>query len=923
MDDEAMGEPPEMPEDHLMATELDQAGLIDPLDDLFGEAADGLGVPVPIMPSAPLPASLVFRINDMQHTGCCSMLAWSNAGYVAQISRIGGTITFRTLIRDQKSGNSTLSEESKYHVSPPEDAHFVHVQFSGLGTELAAADSLGGVHVYTMAGVLGRLQAAPTDTSVNHVSSESMRVTKRTQLADESEAPYITPATKVDDKWLTQRRVLDQHAPRVHHALDNRSALLFVTSSCKLVLLYQNEQGIWHSTSVQLENWQSSKELLTHAAIGEEGDHLVLITHDHERRFRVYRVTIHWNHTQQSHSNGTFTTVLPTFEIGHLTILDHVGPQQAQFTKLSLLRVIPAVQHFAEQSRPTATTVLAVFTHAPTPVTTTQQQQDAFSVVALWTIESITPTLHECFAKLKPNGQTPAQSPVTMLRRQQDILTNKVVLDVRATYHNTMVAFPNSTGAVEWYDRSTWTPIVSFGQTLVASSLPQSGLEYVLGDHTAHAALNSDGGAMAVTKPDGTIGVKYVAPHYTWQPLEDGINDPRGMTESAIICLARQYAILSSSNAATDETLAVLPVDMNHDLRALFVKQALRTLCRGLDVSMVDHPRQQQTVIREQTHLRALSAQLALGTKPGSTERDFAGQFAYVYLNMRSISITLAQTFSTRDTNLLNRSPDLVPSLIPVVKWVTDLIIFIVDSLAQVKRNMQPGISPKQAFERLIAETGNPALHILLCSFPRVLLRMQTNAIAIYLKWIQMAKPRADTLEHKQQMEEFCEMVKGMPFAYNHFVELLTEFDAAVRNAYTEAGASAERRVDVELAMMTEGTVPGELEPAVRTLVEGLLPRLEEQADMGRVYFWDTEGLGISGDSSVPHAGKGKENGEGAVRYDAIRKVRLTGEMKVRVCRRCGAEMEDLSQEVLRGAPEWVKHGQRHCFCQGFWWAVG
>ena len=44
------------------------------VDDLFGEAADGLAVEAlgVTMPSAPLPPTLVLRIMEMQSRGCCT-----------------------------------------------------------------------------------------------------------------------------------------------------------------------------------------------------------------------------------------------------------------------------------------------------------------------------------------------------------------------------------------------------------------------------------------------------------------------------------------------------------------------------------------------------------------------------------------------------------------------------------------------------------------------------------------------------------------------------------------------------------------------------------------------------------------------------------------------------------------------------------
>ena len=70
MDDTAMNES-SLADPTMMDANID--GNID-VDDLFGEAADGiaaeaLGV---ALPAAPLPPSLVLRIMEMQTKGCCT-----------------------------------------------------------------------------------------------------------------------------------------------------------------------------------------------------------------------------------------------------------------------------------------------------------------------------------------------------------------------------------------------------------------------------------------------------------------------------------------------------------------------------------------------------------------------------------------------------------------------------------------------------------------------------------------------------------------------------------------------------------------------------------------------------------------------------------------------------------------------------------
>lgn len=69
----------------------------------------------------------------------------------------------RTRIRNPKTGDWRLSDESKHTISAPDGRRFVHVQYSGLGLDMAAVDNIGGVHMYTVAGALGRMMPSPGD----------------------------------------------------------------------------------------------------------------------------------------------------------------------------------------------------------------------------------------------------------------------------------------------------------------------------------------------------------------------------------------------------------------------------------------------------------------------------------------------------------------------------------------------------------------------------------------------------------------------------------------------------------------------------------------------------------------------------------------------------------------------------------------
>lgn len=137
---------------------MPDTSIMDPtMDDLFGEATGDL---VTAMPTPPVPAALLVRLADMQSRGCCRKLAWSNTGSIAYIARDGSQVTFRAMVRHPKTGAWTASEPSKHAIQAPEGRVFVHLQFNGIGIELAVVDDAGVVHMYTLTGALSRMVPA-------------------------------------------------------------------------------------------------------------------------------------------------------------------------------------------------------------------------------------------------------------------------------------------------------------------------------------------------------------------------------------------------------------------------------------------------------------------------------------------------------------------------------------------------------------------------------------------------------------------------------------------------------------------------------------------------------------------------------------------------------------------------------------------
>lgn len=378
----------------------------------------------------------------------------------------------------------------------------------------------------------------------------------------------------------------DQHSIKAHHPGAGRHAMLHISRSTELTLHYQNDGQGWLSTSTFLEFTRSSSDLISHAAIGEEGADLLAVTYDNSSRLRLYRVSIDWNATQHSRGPGlTYTLVNPTLEVHRLTASHNARAQHADGAKLTHLCLVPAVPE-AAQSEATLPTVIAVFTQASFSVDASQSQ-GSFSVISQWRVEFSTPTLHTSFKKLNGVDSKAVLNPVAVLRRNPDVMTNKVVLSVRSQMFDTIIAFGVSDGTVEMRDRLSLEPIGPFGDTSTASNLPSSGFDHIGGAHNTHVFPSADGSGVAVVNSDGKLAARSMAFTHGWQVMEDEMGDNKAFIEAAAVCVARQYAFLCYNSVSNDESLALLPLEASLELRSLVVKTIFKMVNKSPDISMV------------------------------------------------------------------------------------------------------------------------------------------------------------------------------------------------------------------------------------------------------------------------------------------------------------------------------------------------
>lgn len=884
--------------------------------DLFNEAEQ-----IPIAVPTPPVKKLAQRLDELGESGCCQKIAWSKSGCVASITRDGRGVNLRAFQRNPTDGKWVLGDEAPLQIpSVHEEFPLVHVSWGHLGVDLAVVDAAGRILVYTAAQAADRMKLSREPFS-DHESESNALVGLHWLPVAPQQVKYhmIWSADRQEDKWqyrMTSHPWKEPHNP-VHPRL-SLGAFVCFTRGGTVRLLFQQPDQQWYEATAEVEASNSAKDAFTHASFTSDSEHsLLLAAHTVSGSILVYRVKINWN-AQPGKSAS------PTFELSPLKAEDNCSPLGTDFdtgdaalgsshklsfpAKLTHLSFIPCGPD--PGPTPSFPTVLAVFCHTPAPVPSlmdqTHAQQPPFSIVSRWELHSSTYSLHSGYdqltAKKKPSGSV-GQRQKTNLKRLPDVVLGSATLGFFSLDFHTKFALYQSTGGVEFRDRYSMDIITADLNENKVSSLPQAGFSFTATDPALHLVLSPSACMLALLQPDGTTTLKTM--EFGLGSLNSGETDPK--ISAAIAALVLQYSSASLQYMPGDDLFAIMPADMDNNLKRLFLRGTHQCMNVVADYPPEDASQKSFEAIFRNNVLRGcLSTQNLLGmTANGS--RNVSSKLAWITLNLRFTSFLLSiPTNQARGGGPESFTMETAKSVTGLLKWTVDLMIYVMNDLIELANECKKHEADRGFVQKKVQERCSPGLFLLLCSFPRAIFRVTRQPLQLLLTISQWHIKNAPTVVHRSVFNGLLAAMISSPVHPPHLAALVAEVDNSARLCYNKAQYTDERRRATEREMLISAEIPDVLMPVVTRLLTHGIEKLLESVDPAKILYWDLRWLGLTEDKREKQFLE-----KNAV--DVLRKIVISGkEGRRRRCVRCGSEMEDM---------EWMG-GQNKCAC-GSPWAMG
>ncbi|GAB1205497.1 hypothetical protein APSETT445_004173 [Aspergillus pseudonomiae] len=552
---------------------------------------------------------------------------------------------------------------------------------------------------------LGLPAPAPTSNSTKGLAQrlDEMRLLGCCHLAGQRQAafdPIDDGAQIVGMMWLNVQRSV--HAFNVAAMVQGRrayspfrrrpigpfhpagkAALLCVTRSGVIRLLYQNPDNKWAEISAELKNASYSDRLLTHAAIVATQNGILIATYSACQKIYFYRVQINWTPPQWDpsqlkqapnqfpvpgfrfmHSKVEAPCIIPSASRNGEATSDELPPSTNPLYCLTRLDIVLAA-HDNSAGMTTNPWIIAVFSIPPHATPDHSQQPSPCSVIVRWQLESAPQVLHPKF-----------DEPKSVLRRLEDMYCDRYVTTIEQTEHGNVLAVTYDDSSVTFYDPKTMAVLNGTDDTNTLSSLAHAGFHYPPDSAGLHISFSPSGCNAVTLDGEGQAQLRVMEHSYG---AENGLYDENAQTS--------------------------------------FINEVYRAL--GVNCN---YTQENDKLMSHQYLPKCLSVQAALGFIDKYKSRNFASNVPWTILQLRHASVLYALFLQYLKGGVQAEPPDAVNGRIPPV---------LVTAVSTILRQTVPTLKPE--IDRMAIYIGDYSW-LGLGSDPRAELYRRTRDVDIIKK---------------------------------------------------------------------------------------------------------------------------------------------------------------------------------------------
>ncbi|KAF2276186.1 uncharacterized protein EI97DRAFT_433591 [Westerdykella ornata] len=797
-------------------------------------------------------------------------IAWSNTGCVASISPDGYAVYLRVFLRDPLTRAWSLGNETQLDFNNETGTfQFVHLSWSRLGNDLVVVDTAGRVFLFTCQMVLGRM--VPTRVETTQSESELDVVVGMHWLSIipyEKKNQIVWSASRENGSWSfkTASHVFND----AHHPLETKASLIYLRRFGDLRLRYQQADSSWHEVSHQTMVVLSVRDAFSHAAFASNGDNtLLLAAYDITGRLHLYRIEVNWNVSPSKSGQPSRSVEKPELLVSKLATQEqclpvsvpivgdsnHGGPSYklripAQLTHLHFLPTSP------DQGDGTVPTIQAIFSTAPNTLSLDQTQPSPapYSILVRWevhrSLENPVDPIWDIVTSKKKNVSDVPAVEVFKLKRLPDTALHNTVISFSPLWYSMTLAYCYADGTIELRKRSTMDVLLPNYSTDTVTSLSQAGFTFPTGESSIHVALSPNHCIAACMQQDGNIKLRLA--EYAYGSLSSDEEDEKH--SAALAAIALQFASAANQYFSNDDLFAVLG-PLTERRKDTFIQLISQAVHLNLDCSSEEPGNNQALVLlgRSPHFVKVLSAAHILGFRD-TIDRTFNSKIAWIVLNIKYVTqiLTTITRLASQDKNMLR--PELVPHLVGLIRWFGSFMCYVLDALVEFGldfRKSPPDSLDRSTLEAKFIEKSNPAVLLLLSSFPRTMMKHCTHAYNWVLQSSLRIANSSAGIEIKDIYLPLQEALSDLPFDWRIFDSVINEATAATRQCYRSSNTPDSARNAIERDLLS-GRLPDVLFPAAKRLVTDYLwndeqPNgcLADKFDMTTAYFADTRWLGF------------------------------------------------------------------------------